>query len=103
MAGWAAAHAYSRDVMKSPLAWGELLADAIEHAREGIAVSPGQRRVTAAAKDLITISRAKQDIQSITDSSQDTLIQTLVTACSDAIEKYCRRRFVSRAYAERSA
>jgi oxamate amidohydrolase len=56
VSGWAAAHAYSRDVMKSPLRWGELLADATEHARDGIAVSPGQRRVTAAAKDLFAES-----------------------------------------------
>jgi oxamate amidohydrolase len=54
ISGWAAAHGYSRDAMKSRLGWDELLADAIEHAREGIAVSPGQRRVTAAAKDLFT-------------------------------------------------
>jgi hypothetical protein len=56
--------------------------------------------MTAAAKDLITVARAKQAIQAITDSSQDTLLQTLVTACSDAVEKYCRRRFVSHAYDE---
>src|SRR6516225_5475639 len=48
-----------------------------------------------AAKDLITLSRAKQDIQSITDSSQDGLLTTLITAVSDAIEKYCQRPFYS--------
>lgn len=53
-----------------------------------------------AAKDLITTSRARQDIQSITDSSQDALIATLITVCSDAIEKYCRRDFYVRAYDE---
>ena len=50
-----------------------------------------------AAKDLITLARAKQDIQAITDSSQDALLATLITALSDAVEKYCRRRFVSTA------
>jgi hypothetical protein len=53
-----------------------------------------------AAKDLITLARAKQDIQSITDSSQDALLAVLITAVSDAVEKYCRRRFVSTAYDE---
>jgi hypothetical protein len=53
-----------------------------------------------AVKDLITLARAKQNIQAITDSSQDTLLQTLITACSDAVEKYCRRRFVSTAFDE---
>jgi hypothetical protein len=53
-----------------------------------------------AAKDLITLARAKQDIQSITDSSQDSLLNTLITAASEAIEKYCRRRFVSTAWDE---
>ena len=53
-----------------------------------------------AAKDLITTARAKQDIQAITDSSQDALIATLITACSDAIEKYCRRDFNAKSYDE---
>jgi hypothetical protein len=44
-----------------------------------------------AAKDLITTARAKQDIQAITDRSQDSLIATLITASSDGIEKYFRR------------
>jgi hypothetical protein len=53
-----------------------------------------------ATKDLITLSRAKQNIQSITDNSQDTLISTFITAASDLIEKWCKRRFVSQAYDE---
>jgi hypothetical protein len=53
-----------------------------------------------AAKDLITLSRAKQDIQAITDASQDALLTTLITAVSDAIEKFCRRDFYSRSYDE---
>jgi hypothetical protein len=52
------------------------------------------------AKDLITLARAKQSIQAVTDTSQDTLLSVLITACSDAIEKYCRRRFVTHAYDE---
>src|SRR4051794_31426606 len=53
-----------------------------------------------AAKDLITLARAKQAIQSITDSSQDTLLQALITALSDAIEKYCNRYLVARNFDE---
>jgi hypothetical protein len=53
-----------------------------------------------AAKDLITLARAKQNIQSITDTSQDALLTTLITAYSDAIEKYCRRHFYSRSFDE---
>jgi hypothetical protein len=53
-----------------------------------------------AAKDLINLTRAKQAIQSITDSSQDTLLGVLITSISDAVAKYCRRDFVSKAYDE---
>jgi hypothetical protein len=53
-----------------------------------------------AAKDLITLARAKQDIQSITDNSQDALLTVLITAISDAIEKFCRRDFNSKSYDE---
>jgi hypothetical protein len=53
-----------------------------------------------AAKDLINLTRAKQAIQSITDSSQDTLLGVLITAISDAVAKYCRRDFVSKSYDE---
>src|SRR6516225_7912754 len=52
------------------------------------------------ANDLITLARAKQDIQSITDTSQDALLTTLITAVSRAIEKYCRRDFVQTQYDE---
>src|SRR5215831_18180752 len=54
--------------------------------------------MTAAAKDLITIARAYTALSGV--SGVDAQIQTLVTACSDAIEKYCRRRFVSTSYDE---
>jgi hypothetical protein len=53
-----------------------------------------------ATKDLITLARAKRDIRAITDASQDTLLGTLITAVSDAIEKYCRCDFVSKNYDE---
>lgn len=46
------AHRLSRESLGSPLGWGDLLADAIRHAADGIAVSPGQARVTAGAADL---------------------------------------------------
>jgi hypothetical protein len=51
-----------------------------------------------AAKDLITLARAYQALQGV--SNQDTLLGTLVTAISDAVEKYCRRRFVTWGYDE---
>lgn len=54
----------------------------------------------ANAMDLITIARAKQNLPSITDSSQDTNLQTLVTAVSKAIQRYCRRDFVQCVYDE---
>jgi hypothetical protein len=51
-----------------------------------------------AAKDLITLARAYQALQGV--SNQDSLVSTLVTAYSDAVEKYCRRRFVTWSYDE---
>jgi gamma-glutamyltranspeptidase len=52
VSGWWEAHVYSRDVMGSPIPWTALFAHAVTHAAEGIDVSSGQRRVTAAAHDL---------------------------------------------------
>ncbi len=51
-----------------------------------------------AAKDLITLARAYQDLQGVT--GVDSLLSTLITAASDAIQKYCRRDFVSTSYDE---
>jgi hypothetical protein len=51
-----------------------------------------------AAKDLIILSRAYQNLQGVT--SVDALLQSLITAASDTIEKYCRRDFLSTAYDE---
>jgi hypothetical protein len=51
-----------------------------------------------AAKDLITLARAYQALQGVTN--QDSLLGTLITAYSDAVEKWCRRRFVSTAFDE---
>jgi hypothetical protein len=51
-----------------------------------------------AAKDLITLARAYQALQGV--SNVDALLQTLITAASDAIQKYCRRDFVSTSYDE---
>jgi gamma-glutamyltranspeptidase/glutathione hydrolase len=47
------AHRLSRESLGSPLDWGDLLADAIRHAADGIPVSPCQARVTAGATDLL--------------------------------------------------
>jgi gamma-glutamyltranspeptidase/glutathione hydrolase len=52
VSGWWAAHTLSRERLGSPIAWPSLFADAVAHARDGFGVSPGQRRVTAAARDL---------------------------------------------------
>ena len=52
VAGWWSAHAYSRDMLGSPLGWPALLEHAIAHARDGFDVSEGQRRVTSQAAAL---------------------------------------------------
>ncbi len=49
-----------------------------------------------AGKDLITLPRAYQNLSGVTGA--DPLIATLITSCSDAIEKYCKRRFLTHAY-----
>src|SRR5947209_368980 len=54
--------------------------------------------MTMAAKDLITLNRAYQQLQGV--SGVDSLINTLITAVSDAIEKYCMRDFFSKSYDE---
>src|SRR4051794_6557556 len=54
-----------------------------------------------AAKDLITRARAYQDLQGVTPTAAiDSLLDALITACSDAIAKFCRRDFASKAYDE---
>jgi hypothetical protein len=53
-----------------------------------------------ATKDLITLDRAKLNIASITDNTQDGLLQALLTAASDAIQKYTRRDFIQTTYDE---
>src|SRR5437899_6044431 len=56
--------------------------------------------MSANTMDLITVSRAKQNLPSVTDSSQDTNLQTLVTAASKAVQRYCRRDFTVCSYDE---
>jgi hypothetical protein len=51
-----------------------------------------------AAKDLITRARAYNALAGV--SGVDSLIDTIVTAASDAIAKYCRRDFTARSYDE---
>ncbi len=54
-----------------------------------------------AVKDLITSARAAQNISAYPGPGDPTgLLPVLITAYSDAIEKYCRRRFVSTFYDE---
>src|SRR5258708_22458898 len=52
--------------------------------------------MAANARDLIALARAYQNLQGV--SSIDTLLQTLLTAASDAVQKWCRRDFVSTSY-----
>jgi hypothetical protein len=57
--------------------------------------------MAANAIDLITIAQAYNQIQSQAPGGPyDALIQTLVTAASSAIEKWCRRDFYVRSYDE---
>ena len=50
--GWWQAHRHSAEAMGSPLGWDDLLADAIEYAREGFSASAGQRRPPPREPDL---------------------------------------------------
>jgi gamma-glutamyltranspeptidase/glutathione hydrolase len=54
VAGWWAAHVLSRDGLASPITWSRLLARAVQHARDGVPVSEGQRRTTLAAAALFS-------------------------------------------------
>jgi hypothetical protein len=54
--------------------------------------------MAANPRDLITLARAYQNLAGI--GSIDALLQTLLTAASDAIQKFTRRDFVSTAYDE---
>ncbi len=51
-------------------------------------------------KDLIDLERAKRNLQSITDNSQDALLGALITSVSEAVRKYCKRDFHLRSYDE---
>jgi hypothetical protein len=53
-----------------------------------------------AAKDLIALARAYTNLQGVAPGSADSLLGTLITAVSEYVEKYCRRRFVSTSYDE---
>src|SRR5437660_1498270 len=61
---------------------------------------PGDKLM--AAIDLITNARARQALPSAQGggSTDDTAINTLITACSRAIMRYCRRNLVSDTYDE---
>jgi hypothetical protein len=51
--------------------------------------------------DLITSARAKYNLNNLaTTSAEDTTLAALVTACSKAIKKYCRREFDSQTFDE---
>ena len=53
-----------------------------------------------AVKDLISLARCEQSMQNYTPGSNDAVVSTLITAASDAIEKYCCRHFYSRSFDE---
>ena len=65
VSGWWEAHQYSRTALGSPIEWPALFEHAIAHARDGIAVSPGQRRVTEQAVDLFTGTPAAEIRQTL--------------------------------------
>ena len=52
VSGWWEAHRYSRETLKSPVAWAALLERAVDFGARGIELSAGQRRVTAATPAL---------------------------------------------------
>ena len=54
VSGWWHVHRESRTALASPIGWAALFEHAIAHARDGIPVSAGQRRVTAQTADLFT-------------------------------------------------
>src|SRR5262244_266895 len=63
--GWWQAHRYSRETMGSPLAWRDLLADAIRHAQGGFSASAGQRVAPPREPDLFgptALASIKQDL-----------------------------------------
>jgi hypothetical protein len=49
--------------------------------------------------DLITLARAKQQIPN-TPSADDSVLSSLITACSATVEDYCNRRFTSQDFDE---
>src|SRR5712691_6382852 len=49
--------------------------------------------------DLIDLDRARQNIPTSTDGDEP-VIATLITAASRAVQRYCRRDFISTAYDE---
>mgnify|MGYP001597488169 CR=1 FL=1 len=53
-----------------------------------------------AAKDLVTLARAKQSNRQITDGAHDTIYAVWITAASDWVEKYCKRHFYALAFDE---
>ena len=62
VSGWWEAHTYSRETLKSRIPWAALLERAVGFAREGIEVSVGQRRVTAATPALFD-GRAPDEVR----------------------------------------
>ena len=107
VSGWWEAHRYSREAMKSPIAWAALLEAAIAHARDGIAVSAGQRRVTAATPALFD-ARADDDVrrtlwpiyhsERIADGrlTQSALAATLTAVARDGAEDFYRGALAQR-------
>ncbi|HKB24816.1 MAG TPA: gamma-glutamyltransferase [Methylomirabilota bacterium] len=63
VSGWWEAHAYSRDVMASRLAWATLVEHAVVTAREGFPVSACQRRMTSSAAATLFASGAPDEVR----------------------------------------
>ena len=62
---------------------------------------PLSPQCTTPMADLITTARAKYNLNNLsTTADEDTTLAALVTACSQAVRRYCRRDFDSRQYDE---
>ena len=49
--------------------------------------------------DLITVARAKYNLNNMsTSAAEDTTLAALVSACSKAIQRHCRREFASQSF-----
>lgn len=109
VSGWWESHRYSRDVMKSAIAWSALLETAITYAGEGVDVSAGQRRVTAATPTLFepradeAVRRTLWPLYHPDRLAADRLAQPALAATLEAIARGGADEFYRGALARRVA